>query len=142
VWSAYLINWIGSRAQFATMASERGLEPNRHEDHLGPMTYRHYLAAEHYDKFDIWKMMADNNTVTREFGRLMESFDLLLVPTIAVRFASKWTLFAAGRGGARPVARAALRRLPLYDAGKRDRSPRSLPAGRLRPGQAADRGAV
>ena len=29
--------------------------------------------------------MADNNTVTREFGRLMESFDLLLVPTIAVR---------------------------------------------------------
>ena len=30
-------------------------------------------------------MMADNDTVTREFGRLMEGFDLLLMPTIAVR---------------------------------------------------------
>jgi Asp-tRNA(Asn)/Glu-tRNA(Gln) amidotransferase A subunit family amidase len=29
--------------------------------------------------------MADTDTVTREFGRLMESFDLLLVPTIVVR---------------------------------------------------------
>jgi len=30
-------------------------------------------------------MLADNNTVTREFGRPMERFDLLLVPTTAVR---------------------------------------------------------
>jgi amidase len=49
------------------------------------MVYCHYVAAEGYDKFDLWKMMADTDTVTREFGRLMESFDLLLVPTIAVR---------------------------------------------------------
>jgi amidase len=85
LWSAYCVNWIGSRAQFATMARERGLLPERLEDYLGPMVYRHYLAAERYDKFDIWKMMACSNTVTRQFGRLMERFDALLVPTMAVR---------------------------------------------------------
>ena len=29
--------------------------------------------------------MADNNTVTREFGRFMERLDLLLTPTMAIR---------------------------------------------------------
>jgi amidase len=82
---AYCVNWIGSRAQFATTAKERGLAPEQLQGHLGPMTYRHYLAAERYDKFDIWKMMGCNNTVTRQFGRLMERFDALLVPTMAVR---------------------------------------------------------
>jgi amidase len=85
LWSAYTIGWTGSRAQFAATAKERQLDPGRLEQYLGPMVYRHYLAAERYDKFDIWKMMADNNTVTREFGRLMERFDLLLVPTMAIR---------------------------------------------------------
>lgn len=85
LWLAYRINWIGSRAQFATMAIERGLTPERLESQLGPMAYRHYLAAERYDKFDIWKMMGCNNTVTREFGRLLERFDALLVPTMAIR---------------------------------------------------------
>jgi amidase len=85
LWSAYTIGWTGSRAQFALTAKERQLDPARLEQYLGPMVYRHYLAAERYDKFDIWKMMADNNTVTREFGRLMERFDLLLVPTMAIR---------------------------------------------------------
>jgi amidase len=85
LWSAYCINWVGGRAQFATTAKERGLGPERLQDYLGPMTYRHYLAAERYDKFDIWKMMGCNNTVTRQFGRLMERFDALLVPTMAIR---------------------------------------------------------
>src|SRR6201993_696119 len=67
------------------MGRERGVDPARLDQYLGPIVYRHYLAAERYDKFDIWKMMADNNTVTREFGRLMERFDLLLVPTVAIR---------------------------------------------------------
>jgi amidase len=85
LWWAYCVNWVGGRAQFATTAKECGLVPERLENYLSPMAYRHYLAAEHYDKFDIWKMMACNNTVTREFGRLMERFDLLLVPTMAIR---------------------------------------------------------
>ena len=85
LWSAYTIGWTSGRAQFAATAKERGLDPRRLEQYLSPMAYCHYLAAEHYDKFDIWKMMADNNTVTREFGRLMERFDLLLVPTMAIR---------------------------------------------------------
>jgi amidase len=87
LWSAYLINWVGGRAQFATMAKERGLAPERLKEHLGPIAFRHYLAAERYDKFDIWKMMAGNNTVTRAFGRLMERVDVLLAPTMAIRVA-------------------------------------------------------
>jgi amidase len=51
--AAYRVNWVGGRAQFATTAKERGLGPERLQDYLGPMTYRHYLAAERYDKFDI-----------------------------------------------------------------------------------------
>ena len=85
LWSAYRINWVGGRAQFATMARERGLLPEQLQEYLGPIAYRHYLAAERYDKFDIWKMMAANNTVTRQFGRLMERIDVLLAPTMAVR---------------------------------------------------------
>jgi amidase len=85
LWSAYISGWVGGRAQFATTARERGLDPSRLEQLLGPMVYRHYVAAERYDKFDIWKMMVDNNTVTREFGRLMERYDLLLLPTMAIR---------------------------------------------------------
>jgi amidase len=85
LWSAYCVNWVGSRAQFATMAKDRGVAPERLHEYLGPMVHRHYLAAERYDKFDIWKMMVCNNTVTREFGRLMERFDALLVPTMAIR---------------------------------------------------------
>jgi amidase len=85
LWSAYCTNWVGSRAQFTATAKERGLAPEWLQDYLGPMTYRHYLAAERHDKFDIWKMMGCNNTVTRQFGRLMERFDVLLVPTMAIR---------------------------------------------------------
>jgi amidase len=85
LWSAYTTSWVGGRAQFATMARERGLDPARLDQYLGPIVYRHYLAAERYDKYAIWKMMADNNTVTREFGRFMEGLDLLLVPTMAIR---------------------------------------------------------
>ena len=85
LWSAYTTGWVGGRAQFVTTAKELRLDPARLEQYLGPIVYRHYLAAERYDKFEIWKMMADNNTVTREFGRLMERLDLLLVPTMAVR---------------------------------------------------------
>ena len=85
LWSAYCVNWVGSRAQFATMTKDRGVAPERLHEYLGPMVHRHYLAAERYDKFDIWKMMVCNNTVTREFGRRMERFDALLVPTMAIR---------------------------------------------------------
>ena len=85
LWSAYATGWVGGRAQFATTAKERGIDPGQLEQFLGPIVFRHYLAAARHDKFDIWKMMADNNTVTRQFGQLMERFDLLLVPTMAIR---------------------------------------------------------
>ena len=49
------------------------------------MTWRHYEAAERYDKFDLFRMMNGNNTVTRQFGALMERYDALLTPTLAIR---------------------------------------------------------
>jgi amidase len=85
LWLAYTTNWVGGRAQFAQTARDKGIDPDRLADYLAPMTYAHYRDSARYDKFDIWKMMACNNTVTRQFGALMERFDLLLCPTMAVR---------------------------------------------------------
>ena len=85
LWSSYITNWISCRAQFRTTAEERGIASTKLSDYLGPMVYRHYLAAERYDKFDIWKMMDYNNRVTRAFGRFMGRFDVVLVPTLAIR---------------------------------------------------------
>jgi amidase len=85
LWDGYVTNWISSRAQFRTKAEDQGINPKDLEKYLGPMVYRHYLGAERYDKFDIWRMMERNNQVTRAFGRFMSQFDLLLTPTLAVR---------------------------------------------------------
>jgi len=85
MWWGYITQWIGSRAQSATAAKAKGIDPKDLKDWLGPMAYRHYLEAARYDKFDLWKMMECNNTVTRAFGRLMEDYDLLLTPTLAIR---------------------------------------------------------
>ncbi len=85
LWDGYLTNWISSRAQFRTKVQDLGIDPKDLSRYLGPMVHRHYLAADRYDKFDIWRMMECNNQVTRAFGRFMSRFDLLLTPTLAVR---------------------------------------------------------
>ena len=85
MWSGYLTQWIGSRAQFATTAREHKIALEDLAQHLGPMVYRHYVASERYDKFDIWTMMSHNNTVTRAFGQVMTRYDVLLTPTLAIR---------------------------------------------------------
>jgi amidase len=83
LWFAYTTNWVGGRAQFAQTARDKGIDPDRVADYLAPMTHAHYRDSARYD--DIWKMMACNSTVTRQFGALMERFDLLLCPTMAIR---------------------------------------------------------
>jgi amidase len=85
MWSSYYCQWIGSRAQFRTMAADRGINTPDLRDYLGPMTHRHLEAADRYDKYDIWKMMGQNNAVTRGFGAIMEKYDVLLTPTLAIR---------------------------------------------------------
>jgi amidase len=85
LWDGYVTNWISSRAQFRTKAQDQGINPKDLQKYLGPMVYRHYLAADRYDKFDIWRMMECNNEVTRAFGRFMGRYDLLLTPTLAIR---------------------------------------------------------
>jgi amidase len=85
MWAGYYCQWIGSRAQFRTMAAERGINSPDLEGYLGPMARRHLEAADRYDKYDIWKMMSQNNVVTRGFGAIMETYDVLLTPTLAIR---------------------------------------------------------
>ena len=85
MWKGYITQWIGSRAMFDLQAADKGIDPKDLHRLLGPMTYRHYVAAQRYDKYDILRMMAANNTTTRAFGRLMDRYDVLLTPSLAIR---------------------------------------------------------
>lgn len=85
LWSAYITQWIGSRAIFAMMAKDRNIGNQELQTLLNPMSWRHYLAAERYDKYDIFRMMNANNTVTRQWGALFDEYDVLLTPTLAIR---------------------------------------------------------
>ena len=85
MWWGYITQWISSRSLFTTMAADKGIPMSDLKKLLNPMTWRRYKAAERYDKFDIFRMMNANNTVTREFGALMDRYDMLLTPTLAIR---------------------------------------------------------
>lgn len=85
MWDTYIQQWVGSRASFAVMAKERQLDHDSLRRRLTPMTWRHYMASERYDKFDMMRMMSGNNTLTRQYGALMDRYDALLTPTLAIR---------------------------------------------------------
>jgi amidase len=85
MWDSYITQWVGSRATFSMMAREKNVGLQELQTLLTPMAWRHYLASERYDKFDIFRMMNGNNTVTRQFGALMDRYDVLLTPTLAIR---------------------------------------------------------
>ena len=85
LWRAYIVGWIGGTAGLGDRARALGIEPQELVSHLTPITYRHYLAAQRYTAADLMRMMADNNTVTRQFGALFDRYDALLTPTLAIR---------------------------------------------------------
>jgi amidase len=85
LWRGYLTGWISSRMAFAAMAARRGFGEDQLRERLNPMTWRHYLAAKRYTVPDLLAMMDANNIVTRQWGVLMERYDALLCPTLAVR---------------------------------------------------------
>jgi amidase len=85
LYGSFITQWIGSRALFPQLAASRGIAEADLPKFCNPMTWRHTLAAAAYDKFDIYRMMAANNAVTRQIGRLMDRIDVLLVPTLAIR---------------------------------------------------------
>ncbi|HEY8288250.1 MAG TPA: amidase [Acetobacteraceae bacterium] len=85
LWWGYIAQWVGSRATLPMLAGEKNVGRQELQTLLTPMTWRHCQAAERYDKFDIFRMMNANNTVTRQFGALMERYDVLLTPTLAIR---------------------------------------------------------
>jgi hypothetical protein len=64
------IGWVGSRAQLARTAKERGLDPGRIEPCLGPDGLSLLSSAERYDKFDIWNVIADNQIEREWFADL------------------------------------------------------------------------
>lgn len=83
LWESYTINWISSRGQLELAATQRGLQPSDLRELLTPMVYRMYEASAAYGKADLWRMMALNNRVTRQYGTLFEQIDILLTPTYA-----------------------------------------------------------
>ena len=85
LWQTYMTGWIGSRLIFAMMAADRGIPTSDLERLLNPMTWRHYQAAGRYDMYDTLRMMNGNNIVTRQVGALMDRYDALLTPTLAIR---------------------------------------------------------
>jgi amidase len=85
MWRGYIQQWIGSRAGFVAMARARGVEVQELNRYLSRMTWRHFEAHSRYDKFDVFDMMAANNATTRSFGRLMDQYDVLLTPSLAIR---------------------------------------------------------
>ena len=85
MWTGYITQWIGSRALFDFQMADRGIAQADLHKYLCPMTYRHYEASKRYTKHDVFRMMALNNVTTRSFGKLMERYDLLLTPSLAIR---------------------------------------------------------
>jgi amidase len=85
LWSSFMAIWVGATLRFGTMGQEKGLGEHDLERLLNPMTWRHYLKAKQFTVAEVFRMMNDNNTVTRQFGTLMNRYDVLLAPTCAVR---------------------------------------------------------
>ncbi|RWI16776.1 MAG: amidase [Mesorhizobium sp.] len=85
MWDGYVTTWISSNARLRHEAEQQGINPSDLENYVTPIIYRHYLAADRYDKYDVWRAMERNNQVTRAFGRFMSRFDLLLTPTFAIQ---------------------------------------------------------
>jgi hypothetical protein len=85
LWSGFIAMWVGATLRFGMMAQEKGLGEEDLERLLNPMTWRHFLKAKQFTVAEVFQMMNDNNTVTRQFGMLMNRYDVLLAPTCAVR---------------------------------------------------------
>ncbi|MBI1777735.1 MAG: amidase [Proteobacteria bacterium] len=85
MWWGYITQWISARAPYGWIGDSRAIGANSLGDYLNPMTWRHYEAAKRYTTLDLYKAMAHNNTVTRAFGKLMDRYDVLLTPTLAIR---------------------------------------------------------
>jgi Asp-tRNA(Asn)/Glu-tRNA(Gln) amidotransferase A subunit family amidase len=85
MWSGYLTQWICGRVLYSSVAELGGIKVEDMKSVLSPMVYRHFDAAQRYTTFDLLKAMSCNNVVTRGFGKVMDSWDVLLCPTHAIR---------------------------------------------------------
>lgn len=83
LWDSYTTNWISSRGQLDLVAAQRGLSTADLRALLTPMVYRMYEASAAYDKLALWRMMSQNNRLTRQYGALFERIDVLITPTYA-----------------------------------------------------------
>jgi amidase len=85
MWRGYITHWISARVSHEALARSRNVDVSRIKDFMGPMVWRHFEAAQTYKLVDLMNAMADNNVVTRGFGKLMDRYDALLTPTLAIR---------------------------------------------------------
>jgi amidase len=85
IWWNFTFQCIGTQDKLRLTAAARGVPLEELPRRLSPMVRRMYLAEDRYTKTDVWQMMANSNRVTRAFGKFMENYDVLLMPTLAVR---------------------------------------------------------
>jgi amidase len=85
MWRGYIAHWITSRMAHQGLARSRNVDVSRIKDFMVPMVWRHFEAAQTYKLVDLMNAMNDNNVVTRAFGKLMDRYDMLLTPTLAIR---------------------------------------------------------
>jgi amidase len=85
IWWNFTFQCIGTQDKLRLTAEARGVLLDKLPRLLSPMVRRMYLAEGRYSKTDVWRMMANSNSVTRAFGHFMEAHDVLLMPTLAIR---------------------------------------------------------
>jgi amidase len=79
------INWIRSAGEIRLLAQDMKILPEELCNYLEPMTYKHFKAADQYNKYDLWRSSFVNPRITRSFGQFFEKYDALLTPTSAIR---------------------------------------------------------
>lgn len=83
--SSFRTTWIANTNRLLIEADGMGMSRDTLLRKLEPMVREQFLAAERFDKFDIWRAMMQNPLTTRRFGAFFESYDVLLTPTAAER---------------------------------------------------------
>ncbi|HEV7984670.1 MAG TPA: amidase, partial [Steroidobacteraceae bacterium] len=85
IWWNFAFQCIGTQDKLRVTAKARGVMIEDLSRWLSPMVRCMYLAEGRYVKADVWRMMSNNNRITRAFGRFMEHHDALLMPTLPIR---------------------------------------------------------
>ena len=85
IWWNFTFQCLGTQDKLRLTAEARGVSLDELPRQLSPIVRRMYEADSRYSKLDVWRMMSNSNRVTRAFGRFMQTYDVLLTPTLPIR---------------------------------------------------------